>query len=624
MAISFLQRTSNSFGTAQASLQTNITATTAGSIVVVFGIVDNATGITSITVTDSAGDTYTIGLGLTTEAIGPAYFFYGAFFAPTTGTTFAKVTYNGGTSPTFGGLVVWEIAGLTNAAFDKFVRANGLNGTNPDSGSSGTLSASAEAAICYVGIVNTMSGGSAGTGWSNFNIVTALGDAYEEMVVSSNAAINGTMTAPAGSGDWESHLITVMSVGGATLDTAWFRPSEEPLPRKVLAHRFQPPPAFVSTFRTAAISGIGWHRDFPEANPRPPIRFQPPPTFVSTFKTAGISGIAFARRESETIPWPVRKFEPPPAWNPQTITQVVTTPPNGWFVNSEVLRKALSPISVPSTVLAPPAQAPRGWFVVPENFNRKSVPIDALPIVLSPPVVTPTVVPYGWFVNPEIIKLRPVFLEQPIGFVSNFQTARIAGIAWMTPIDVFPLKRLILNDPSQVYTPQQQAVIAVVYGFMFPDVYKPRSIPRDDAPAFVPPITQLVTGWFNTPAQDRYGLNLRMDMPPAFGRSVVDTTIAGWLNQPAQDRYSRNVYIDSSPAFGFAPVAPGVPISGMAWFAPIQNATINRGLNANSIAAWMPQEIIQIVPAFRPGVNRLRTLRGGRISSLSRKIRRKI
>jgi len=213
MAISFLQRPNNQFTSAQASLQTNITAMTAGSVLVVFGIVDNATGITSITVTDSAGDTYTVGVNLTVVAIagGTADFFYGAFFAPTTGATFVKVTYNGGTSPTFGSLVVWEIAGLTSATFDKTARANGLNGTNPDSGSSGTLSASAEAAICYVGIVNTMTGGSAGTGWSNFSVIPNIGDAYEERVVASNAAINGTATAPAGSGDWESHLITIMS-----------------------------------------------------------------------------------------------------------------------------------------------------------------------------------------------------------------------------------------------------------------------------------------------------------------------------------------------------------------------------------------------------------------------------
>jgi len=162
----------------------------------------------------------------------------------------------------------------------------------------------------------------------------------------------------------------------------------------------------------------------------------------------------------------------------------------------------------------------------------------------------------------------------------------------MTPIDVFPLRRLILNDPSQVYAPQQQVVIAVVYSFMFPDVYKLCPVPHDDA--------------------------------PAFGRSVVDTSVIGWLNQPAQDRYGLNIRMDTSPALSLTPATLPVPISGMAWFAPVENATINRGVNANTIAAWLPQTIVQIVSGQRPGVNRLKTVRGSSLSSLSRRISGKI
>lgn len=526
---------------------------------------DNGNAITTLTVTDDKGNTYNVEARiLDTTGNQQQYAFSRTNI--TNGPVTITATMNGIVANTFRAIQVDEFSGASTASADERDGAahggqfQATPGTGTDAISSGTFTTSTNEDLIWGGCVgpSTSTLASNGTSFSTGTQDTTLYSIQTEFRTQATAGSGTAATfTQAAATQRVTYMIAIKpAAGGAAPPNGWWRNESNNLPKPPV--RFHPPPpVFVPTFRTAVVSGTGWHRDFPEVNPRPPIRFQPPPAFVSTFRTAVVSGIAFARSEPESNPRPARRFESPPAWNPRVITPVAVAASNGWFVNPEVLRKAAFPVDIPSTVLAPPTQAPRGWFIVP-----------------------------------EAVKSRPVLFEQPIGFVSNFQTAGISGIAWMMPIDTFVSRRLILSDPSQVYAPQQQIVVAVVYSFMFPDVYKLRPVPCDDM--------------------------------PAFGRSVVDTSVIGWLNQPAQDRYGLNVRMDTAPALSLTPSTLPVPISGMAWFAPIENAIINRGVSTNTVVAWLPQTIVQIVSTQRLGVNRLKTIRGSSLSSLSRRIGGKI
>lgn len=510
-----------------ASISVTISAVGSGNAVCGLVAWDNAGSPTLTSVTDDKGNTY----NLETTKLDTANAENMAAFSRTNITNApVTITANFSTGCVFRKIIVDEFSGGSTASSDERDGAahggqfQNAPGTGTDAITSGTFTTTVNGDLLYGACVgaNTTAVASNGTSFST-----------------------GTQNTSSYAGQSEYRVQATAGSGTAATFT-----------QAVDTQRI----AFLISIKAPAGGGAavpnGWWRNESENLPIPPVRFHLPPAFVSTFRTAVVSGIAFARREPEYVPRPVRRFEPPPAWDPRVITPVVVTSFNGWFVNPGVLKKSTPPIDVPSVVLASPVQ-----------------------------------VPYGWFVAPEMVNSRPVFFERPISFVSSFQTAGIDGIAWMTPIDVFPFRRLTLNDPSQVYVPQQQVVVAVIYNFMFPDVYKLRPVPRDDVPAFGRPVDILTIGWFNQPTQDRYGLNIRMD---------------------------------TSPALSLTPATLSVPISGMAWFAPIENAVINRGISANVIAAWLPQVVVQVVSDRRLGVNRLRTIHGSSLSSLNRRVSRKI
>jgi hypothetical protein len=214
MAISFLQRHNNAVAGGSPTLSSvtvTISATAAGSVLMIAGAGGGSGTTTGVTITDSAGDTYTPAVPFTAgTTFSGGFYFAGAFLAPSTGVTTVTVTLTGNNNAV--DCFVWEVAGLTNPAIDKHPSAEGLNGVNPDSGSTGTLSAADEAAICYVGVSSSVTG-TAGTGWANLT-VNANGDAGEDRITAATTAINGTINDTA-TGDWCALAVTVMSVGGA-------------------------------------------------------------------------------------------------------------------------------------------------------------------------------------------------------------------------------------------------------------------------------------------------------------------------------------------------------------------------------------------------------------------------
>jgi hypothetical protein len=211
MAISVVQHGQASSGTSISSLQANISATAAGSVLVVIGMFDAGAGVTSITVTDSAGDTYTADVGPTVAIQNTNAKYFSGHFVATTGTTFAKVTYNGGT-PGFGDFVVWEVAGIPTPTPDKFQVDNGTGavpGTHTTGTATGTLAAANEACFCYALCSGAFAAVTAGNGgWTHATDITNTGGAFEDQVVSSNASITGEFISGGTAGNWDEYTFT--------------------------------------------------------------------------------------------------------------------------------------------------------------------------------------------------------------------------------------------------------------------------------------------------------------------------------------------------------------------------------------------------------------------------------
>lgn len=189
MAISFPQNkqtTSPTTGTTiVAAFPSGIAA---GSIIAVAGYFDPAA--TTVTVTNDQGDAITdSGLGLiVVSGIAGVRTYVKAFLSPTTGAKTVTATFNATIG--FADIGIWEIAGLTGAVFDKVVQATGAT-TSTSSGSTGTLSASSEAAIGWGASNNTFT--VQGSGWA-LDAIDGNGAIHEHQVLSSNASIAATAT----------------------------------------------------------------------------------------------------------------------------------------------------------------------------------------------------------------------------------------------------------------------------------------------------------------------------------------------------------------------------------------------------------------------------------------------
>lgn len=207
MAISFLQRNKGDFGASSSTLAVAFASgVTAGSIIVAAGSFGDTA--TTVSIADGKGDTQSVVLATFDDATIGARGWCRAFYAPTATAITITATYSGGTNPTFGDMVIWEIAGLTNATSDKAVHAPGTAAT-ADSGTTGTLSASAEAAIGFGFTTAAMT--AAGASWSNAQITTTTGSLGEERVLAATTAINGTA---ASGGTWNMMCCTFMSTAG--------------------------------------------------------------------------------------------------------------------------------------------------------------------------------------------------------------------------------------------------------------------------------------------------------------------------------------------------------------------------------------------------------------------------
>jgi hypothetical protein len=209
MAVSFVQITNGGFASPQSSLAVSFNSgTLARSIIVVAGLIQ-FNGKT-VNLSDGHGDGVTdSGQGLVFDPnVGGSgsFSFVQAFFKPTAGTTTITATYGGPSSPSFGDLYLWEIAGYQNAAFDQVAQAQQTNVSSSSSGATGTLAQPVEAAMAYCAIQGSVTG--VGGGWTfgqgstvgsnaGDGIQATTADGGEHQVTSTTAPITGTFSTSA-------------------------------------------------------------------------------------------------------------------------------------------------------------------------------------------------------------------------------------------------------------------------------------------------------------------------------------------------------------------------------------------------------------------------------------------
>lgn len=246
MAISFVQHAvNNAFGTSSASLKVTITASGAGNMLVCAGSFDRGGTLSSIT--DTNGDGITTVIAVTDEGTTWKYF-CSAFLTATAGNT--DVTVNFSVNPNFCDMFVWEITGLTSWTKDASPNTHGTNtGTSVDSGATGTLNDSNEAAIAYAADAGAITAG--GTGWTNFTTNGTTGSGGEEQVLSSNSSINGTFSGTANAA-WAALCATFKSGSAATPITAGFFIEDTTLQRQPQSQRMlKPDHQFATPFQPA-------------------------------------------------------------------------------------------------------------------------------------------------------------------------------------------------------------------------------------------------------------------------------------------------------------------------------------------------------------------------------------
>lgn len=630
---SFLQRNHNDFAVSSASFSVSfVGGTTAGSIIIVAGNCDPA--VTSVTFDDGKGDTPTTVIPLTADVpqTNPIKYFCAAFLAATAGATTVTVTFHS-VNAGYGEMFIWEGAGLTSPTVDKALDNQGL-GTGPDTGSTGTLAAAVELAICYASSSDHITG--AGSGWTNWIGGGAVGGGGEEQVTSANTALHGTQnTFNINTDRWDILIATFYSGASVTLNTAWLPPSPERIVRKF------PTDTCAAIALTPAtlppkISGMGWFEP-PDRDKLPTkITIESPPAIALTPATLPpkISGMAWFEPPDrdkpatkvlfDQLPAPMGTSFPrvygigwfaPPDKDKPAVKVSVESPPAfaltstayvygiGWHNPPDRDKKAtrITIEAPPAIALTPDTLPPKiagmAWFA-PPNVDRPAIKLLGTTTAWNPQVTTPVTAatPTGWFVNPEIVKGKPVWCEQPAGFVSNFQTAGISGIAWAVPTDSYPSKRIILNDPTEVFGGRD--FIPPV--FVFPDRAKvatpPNVIPSAWNPQVIAPaVTASPNGWFGT--VDVYiSRKLFVSDPIEVVRDQSVVLGLGWFNQPDRDKVAIRVNVETLPALALTPDTLPPKISGMAWFQPWEPAIINRGVNWLTAPAWNPQFVFQVPP----------------------------
>lgn len=211
MALSF---TIQGSGTASSSTYsvTLGSATLAGDIIMVGSTFGLAANLVSVVATGS----FTQSTGGIVASGGIGNNFVGAFLSPTAGTTAVTINLD---AVSFGDVFAVVVSGFQagTCSLDQLARATGTS-TNADSGASGALAQTTEAALGYFGTTQGFSSNSAGPGWTGLADLSFTGGFAEYMATVSSSGIDATAVQSV-SGSWFAWAMTVKGTlsGGSTV-----------------------------------------------------------------------------------------------------------------------------------------------------------------------------------------------------------------------------------------------------------------------------------------------------------------------------------------------------------------------------------------------------------------------
>jgi hypothetical protein len=271
----------------------------------------------------------------------------------------------------------------------------------------------------------------------------------------------------------------------------------------------------------AAAGGPPWGWFRPSTDRLTPTRKVPidaPHSFVSTFKTAGVSGIGWFEPPDRDPPPRRPTVESFSAWDPQVI-QAAAAPTIGWFRPSDERSVAAKisdyrpsffaparPIiwspSIPEDVRLPP----RRQFDVPDY--RPSFFTPAKPAIWSPSIAE----------DIRVLPRRQFDVPPAFGLAPPTAAVGISGIGWFEPPDYLPFKPKYFEHPP---LPIFFAPVAVNWEFFSGDVLWLRDPPVDNPLAFTAPAPAPVStiagiAWFEPPDRNPPPRRPTVEQPPAF------------------------------------------------------------------------------------------------------------
>lgn len=397
--------------------------------------------------------------------------------------------------------------------------------------------------------------------------------------------------------DWLGGPITA----GVTLDTAWFRPSEDRLPRRFLADTcaaiaLTPPTAPV------VIPGMAWFAPPDRNKPATKVLFDqvPAPMGTSFPRVYGMGW--FAPPDKDKLATKVR-VESPPAL---ALTNIAYVSGIGWHNPPDRDKKATK-----ITTEAPPA------------------------IALTPDTLPPKIAGMAWFEPLDTYPPRALGKSDPHSFSLGPTTppTPISGMAWFAPRDRDRPAVKVSVESTPAWNPQviTQTVTAPLTGWWTSSENVRRYVQRCDCPAMgsSPPVQPILwwsaedckpraprqlsdvpafsltdtsqipgMGWFARLDDLVRKWKLLSDQPSQIFTFQTPTTVfnTAWFVIPDRDRPALKQFIEALPSLSLTPNTLPPKIAGMAWFQPWERAVIGRGVSVNSVFAWNPQVIVQAPP----------------------------
>lgn len=518
------------------SLTTNWNATpTAGNMLVAAIAWDDSSG-SSLTVTSVGGtgtDTFTLVHKFPGDGVSyaPMSFYYCASCGA--GRTGVELTNSVGTP--FAEMSLWEVSGLTSPVADVIFTGGPVTGATSISGTTPSLSTSAEAAVLAAqnsANYDFPNAFSAGTWTNDYTSIAFSGNAYGHQVTSSTTGLAATLTSK--SANMQFGVVTFRAGGGVA--TPPFIPN---------------PDSNASVVASARAKA------------------------VAVALTAGL------------------------VWAPFAPTTPSNTKPAGWYQPLGVAPAVAKAIQPPAALpLGPLQSAPSGWQSIASTAPAVAVAQPGYAFVPFNTVQPAPPVPYGWLSTssfaPPLVAPQPGSSFVPF---NTRQTNTATIDKWQQPLSIPVLAPAVKLGSTFVPFNTAQFIATPPWGWYqslstAPPITAPQSgnffVPFNTTQFFPPP----AWGWHQPlPATPRAAQAIQSQ--PNWTTSAFQTFTLAWQQQLAATP-SRSAAQQGSLSLSFV-IAPIInTVVGMPWQQSLSTAVKSpAAVQSNS---FVPFDTVQIIP----------------------------